>query len=233
MFTLVRTLGLAFVLAQVTPERPVPSTAIPADPLARVCAGLDNSYACAGAIERHQLKRPELSAVALRTRAGLRLRLLDGRTRTLADAGTPDDVDSVRFSFRDYLKNIGYFLVHRQGYETTDYVLVHARSGREFAIEELPSVSPDRARLVTALAGLSGLSAGNGVQIWRLEPDGLRLEFELHPKDWEPADPQWEDAQTIRLRRLAPVNSDLRPFPTAVRLRYDGRGSWTEVGGKR
>jgi hypothetical protein len=224
MFALTLVLILAGAMAPAALQLP--------DPLAHVCAGLDNSYDCASAIERHQLARPELARMAARTRVGLQLRLLDGRARTLADAGTLDDIDLVRFTFRDYLKDIGYFIVHRQHYETTDYVLVHAQSGREFAIEDLPVVSPDRTRLVTALAGLSGMSAGNGIQIWRLEPDGLRLEFELRPDDWEPADLQWEGAQAIRLRKLVPMHSRSRTPSTTIRLKHDGRGSWREDAGQ-
>jgi hypothetical protein len=210
------------------PQKPRPSAVIDVDPFISLCTGLDNTYACAEAIERHQLAKPELAAVATRIPAGLQLRLLDGRTRALADVAGSDDVDEARFSFRDYLKDIGYFLVHRQRYETRDYVLVHARSGREFPLEDVPVVSPDRRRIVTTLAGLSGMSSGNGVQIWLLEPDGLRLEFELRPDDWEPADAEWEDGRTIRLRRLAPVHSELRAFSTTVRLVLDGR--WRYAG---
>jgi hypothetical protein len=224
------TTGLATLslLAILATQRPGDGSPVAPDAFAAMCAELDSTYACASAIERHQLAKPELAAVAARTARGLELRLATGSLHTLRDIAGSDDVDDVSYSFREYLKDIRYFLVHRQRYEMRDYVLVHARTGREFAIEEVPVVSPDRARLVTTLAGLSGMSTGNGVQIWRLEQNSPRLEFELRPSDWEPAEAVWLDARTIRLRKLAPIRGEGRAFSTTVRLVHEGRWRYVE-----
>lgn len=141
------------------------------------------------------------------------------------DTGKPDDGSEIRFSFREHLDGIGYFLLHRQAYEGADYVLIHARSGRRFPLQALPVISPDRARLVTASAGLSGGYAANAVQIWRVRTDGIQLEFELRPEDWEPSDAVWLDDQTIRLRKQAPLLGETRAFSTTVLFKR--RAQWT------
>jgi len=181
-----------------------------------LCIGTDNSYDCAQVIEKHQLAKTKIARVATRTPTGLRLRVLDGKGRTMLVREEPDS--GGRFSFREYLSGPGYFLLHRQLHESTDYVLVNARSGKRFALQERPVVSPDGSRLVTASAGLSGMSAGNGVQIWRIMRSGLELEFELAPKDWEPTDPRWLNNRSIQLRQQAPLMGDTRAFSRYINL---------------
>ena len=160
-----------------------------------------------------------MARVATRTPAGLHLRLANGKTLTVKNTGHADDGSVVRFSFRDYLKGIGCFLLHRQEYEGAGYVLVHARSAKPFPLQSLPVISPDRSRIATASAGLSGGYGANAVQIWKVLSDGTQLEFEIRPDDWEPADPTWLDDRTLRLRKQAPLIGDARAFSTTVLLR--------------
>jgi hypothetical protein len=191
------------------------STLLPAG-LDSLCISTDNSYDCAQLIEKHQLSKPEIARVAARTPTGLRLQLLGGKGRMMRIREEPDSAR--RFSFRDYLDGIGYFLLHRQSDEASDYVLISARSGKQFTVQERPVISPDRARIVTASAGLSGMSGGNAVQIWRVMPRDLELEFELSPRNWEPSDPSWVDNRTIQLRQQAPLMGESRAFSKPVEL---------------
>ena len=212
------TVSVGLVLSQ---TNPAPSPVA----LDSLCTGLDNSYACAQAIEAHQLSKPQIARFATRTPTGLHLLLSNGRTHTVKDTGKPDDSSAILFSFRDHLEGIGYFLLHRQEYEGAGYVLIHARSGKRFPLQELPVISPDRLRIVTASAGLSGAYSANAVQIWRVRPDGLRLEFELRPEGWEPSDAVWLDAQTIQLKKQAPLLGETRAFSTTVLFKR--RAKWT------
>ena len=209
--------AVGLVLSQ---TNPAPSTVA----LDSLCTGLDNSYACAQAIEAHQLSTAQITPLATRTAGGLRLRLSNGKTLSVNDTGTRDEGSEIRFSFRDHL-SIGYFLLHRQAYEGADYVLIHARSGRRYPLQDVPAISPDGSRLVTASAGLSGGYAANALQIWRVRSDGIQLEFELRPQDWEPSDAAWLDGQTIRLKKQAPLLGEAREFSTTVLFKL--REKWT------
>jgi hypothetical protein len=212
-FVLVAALG-ATPVAQSKSQAPI--SVVPPVGLDSLCIGTDNSYVCAQVIEKHQLAKPKIARVATRTPAGLRLRLLDGKGRTVLVREDPDS--SHRFSFREYLGGPEYFLLHRQLHEWTDYVLISARSGKKFTLQERPVVSPDGSRLVAASPGLSGMSPGNAVQVWRIIPGGLQLEFELSPTDWEPSDPRWLNNRTIQLRQQAPLMGDTRAFSRYVNL---------------
>jgi hypothetical protein len=188
-----------------------------------LCIDIHNSYECAQIIEKHQLSKPQIARVVTRTPTGLRLRLLNGKTLAMQNREEGDSVR--RFSFREYPKGVGYFVLHRQLYEGADYLLVHARSGEQFVLQERPVISPDRLRIVTASAGLSGMSNGNAVQIWRLQPRRPELEFELSPRDWEPSEPKWLDSKTIRLRQQAPHVGEGRAFSRSVDL-VRRQGKW-------
>ena len=184
-----------------------------ADPLSKICAGLDNSYQCAKAIERSQLRKAANASVAMRTRNGVRVRLRSGRWLTVSDVEKEgDEAAVVKYNFRDYLRDIGYFLLHRQYYEGDDYLLIHDTTGRQSELQDLPVTSPDKSRLVTASNGISGGYNANGVQIWRLTKDGAVLEQSFDVKGWAPSNPVWTNNQEIRLVRTFPGSYKKEPI---------------------
>ena len=185
-----------------------------------VCAGIDNSYECAQAIERHQLRKAEYARLARRTRNGLRVRLRNGTWLTVEDSQKKGDEASViKFSFRVYLRDIGYFLLHRQYYEGDDYLLIHDTTGNKFELQDVPVISPDKRRLVTASNGISGGYNANGVQIWQLTKRGAVLEQSFELKGWAPSEPVWTDNLEIRLVKTFPGSGGKE----TVALRFRGR----------
>jgi hypothetical protein len=176
-----------------------------ADRLDRICAGIGNSYQCAQAVERSQLRKPALASVAMRARNGVRVKLRNGRWLTVSDVEKSGvEAAVVKYNFRDYLRDIGYFLLHRQYYEGDDYLLIQDTSGRQSELQDLPVISPDKSRLVTASNGISGGYNANGVQIWQLTKDGAVLEQSFDVKGWAPSDPVWTNNEEIRLVKTFP-----------------------------
>jgi len=185
-----------------------------------ICAGIDNSYDCAQAIERHQLSKPEYTRLAVRARNGLRVRLRNGTWLTVEDSQKKgEEASVVKFSFRDYLRDIGYFLLHRQYYEGDDYLLIQDTTGNKFELQDLPVISPDKRRLVTASNGISGGYNANGVQIWQLTKRGVVLEQSFELKGWAPSDPVWTDNLEIHLLKTLPGSGGKE----TVVLRFRGR----------
>ena len=183
------------------------------DPLDRICAGINNSYQCAQAIERSQLRKPALASVVMRARNGVRVKLRNGRWLTVNDVEKRgDEASVVKYNFRDYSRDLGYFLLHRQYYEGDDYLLIQDTTGHQSELQDLPVVSPDKSRLVTASNGISGGYNANGIQIWRLTKDGAVLEQSFDVKGWAPSDPVWTNNQEIRLVRTFPGSHKKEPF---------------------
>jgi tetratricopeptide (TPR) repeat protein len=193
--------------------------------LDELCAGIDNSYECAQAIEEHQLKNSEHARRVIRRGGELRLKLNNGRWQTLKDYQKANEDDSViQYNFREYLPELGYFLVHRQFYEGRDYLMIHDASGRGFPLQDVPVVSPDRRRLITTSNGIIGGYDPNEIQIWRATPRGLVLEQTIKPQGWGPSGANWIDNQKISLTKNLPSadRSTTRPAPATLIL----RGRW-------
>lgn len=170
--------------------------------LDKLCAGIENSYECAQAIERHQLQNSENARRVIRRSGQLRLKLNNGRWQTLKDYQKANEEDSVvHYNFREYLPELGYFLVHRQFYEGRDYLMIHEASGRRFQLQDVPVVSPDRRRLVTTSNGIMGGYDPNAIQIWRATSRGLVLEQTIKPQGWGPSDAKWIDNQRVRVTK--------------------------------
>jgi tetratricopeptide (TPR) repeat protein len=165
-----------------------------------ICAGIDNSYQCAQAIERHQLQKSEYSPTVNRAGSSLRLQLRGGRSVSLRDfQKRGDEASVVKYSFRDYLRDLGYFLIHRQFYEGVDYLMIQDRTGRRYEMQDLPVISPDKRRLVTASNGIGGGYGANAIEVWRLAGRSMIREQTITPEDWGPSDAEWIDNQTIRV----------------------------------
>jgi hypothetical protein len=186
-----------------------------------VCRGLLNSHECAQAVERAQL--PRYPRLAVREKGRLRLTLKTGRTVLLKD--TPG-VTGVAYSFRDYLRDLGYFLVHVQLFEGDGYLMINDRTGRRYSIHDLPMVSPDRTRLATLSLDLEAGYNPNAIQIWRLTPAAMSLEWSLSPQDWGPAGGKWLDNATLSLVRQIPQGEYRHTFRQEPLLVKKGAAGW-------
>jgi hypothetical protein len=201
-------------------ERPSPFVLPPDDQretarLSDHCRGLENSFDCARAIERAQL--PRYAQDVTRQDGNLKLTLKTGKTLVLKD--TPG-VSGMSYSFRDYLPNLGYFLVHVQLWEGEGYMLVNDRTGKKYHLDDLPIISPDRTRLVTLSYDLDARYNPNAIKVWRLSPEKLVLEYSLEPKDWGPAGGAWLDHQTVSLTKKIPMgeyHQDFRQVPMLLK----------------
>jgi len=169
-----------------------------------ICQGLENSYDCAQAVERAQL--PKYPRQVARQKGELRLTLKTGKTVVLKDSG--DEVGKgvatvIFYSFRDYLKDIGYFLVHTAFWEGDGYLMINDHTGYQYRIHDLPILSPDRKRLATI--SFSVAYNPSDIQIWQLTPVAMTLEWTLDPEDWRPSGGVWLDSSTLILVKQFPI----------------------------
>lgn len=184
-----------------------------------LCQNVANNFRCAQVIERHQLRRREYAGLVSRVRTGLRLRLRGGRFVTLRNGET-------EHLFREYLRDTGYFLVHHQYYEGNNYLMVHDVTGQRQLIPSLPTISPDKQRLV---AVYDGEEADSYAEVWRLTSRGMvrerRIELTEGQGYFDDNGVSWSDNQTIILtKNLSPeTDPSNRTIPVTLRLRS---GRW-------
>ncbi len=191
---------------------PVPAPAPPiATPpprvdLVPVCRGIDNTYQCGRAVERYQMRRaPRWGSRDGKT---LTIHLAGGRRKTFVDSDSID-VFGVWYTYREFLPQVRYHLVHAHLNEGTGYFLVSHASGDLVPIQALPIISPDGRRFATASEDLESHYNPNEVQIWRITNNAVVLEWSLEPAvepvtpdAWGPANLRWISATEIRVRKV-------------------------------
>jgi len=119
--------------------------------------------------------------IAQRSRNKLRIKLENGKYKTLKNENTDgDSEDLVAYTFTDYLKDIGYVLAHIQYWEGDEYAMVNIKNGKTFIIAELPNISPDKKNLAAVSADVA--YNFNGIEIWKFTKNGMIKDWSYSPK---------------------------------------------------
>jgi hypothetical protein len=190
---------------ELSPYLPAPGDRRETVQLDRACRNIENSYECAQAVEKMQLPR-YLQQVSRKGKI-LRLTLKTGKVVELKDVPTdpkkPDEpVDKiVYYSFREYLRDLGYFLVEVQFWEGGEYLMVNDQNGQIYHLPDLFLLSPDRQRLATLL--MSEAFVPTSIQIWRITPEQMTREWSLKPEDWGPKEGAWQDNNTLTFTKTS------------------------------
>ncbi|MEJ2184788.1 MAG: hypothetical protein P8Z36_02515 [Gemmatimonadota bacterium] len=166
----------------------------------QLCDTIDNALACGRAVEAYEL--PRAPTGVRRTGDSLMLPLSDGGVATFVDDARLQSGQANYHTYRAYYPAIGYYLVAHYMYEGGQYLLVNRRNGRRQAVFGVPVLSPDSQRLAVANADLEAQYTPNVLQVWHVEPDGLRLEWQVRPDDWGAENPQWIAADTLAFTRI-------------------------------
>jgi hypothetical protein len=146
-------------------------------------------------LERKALTTAE--GKASRVGSELRIRLLNGKTRTFRD----DTVSTwVLPRYAGYLKEIHAHIVHSYPMEGDGYHLILDDStGDSTIVWGMPVPSPEGARFaLTSMAGEDGASAGL-IEVWRMvgrKPEN-EYSFKTENEPWEASDAVWRDSTTV------------------------------------
>jgi WD40 repeat protein len=176
--------------------------------LTPVCRGVPNTYVCARAIERYQIRR--VPHFVSRNDDTLTVRLGRSRLRTFVD-NDPEHESGVSYTYREFIPEIGYHLVHAHLYEGTGYLLVSHRTGDMVRIQAPPIFSPDGNRFATASEDLESRYNPNEIQIWRVSENAIVLEWSLEPAGnpvvitpgaWGPMNLRWISPTEIRVQKV-------------------------------
>jgi hypothetical protein len=133
----------------------------------------------------------------------LSLRIGEGEGLSFTDAAPDARPEGARrFTFRDYLPAIGFYLVGEHFATGTSWLLVHAGTGATHRVDGLPLLSPDGAHALVLPLGGDGRTTG--IQLWRISGDALAPAWSHTPPPaeaagWSVSQPVWTDARTVRL----------------------------------
>ena len=125
----------------------------------------------------------------------------------------------------DYIQEHDLWIVKRIGHEWSDWLIINGSTGSSQRVISAPVLSPDGSRLLCAYRDIVACYNFNGVQIWRVDPDSLVLEFEDTDIGWGPANARWRGDSLVELDIIW-VDWDEwvgTSAPVAVRLLSNGR----------
>lgn len=183
----------------------------------KTCTGIGNSHECARAVEKRELARNPPSI----RREGRKLSIVvaNGKNVTFTDARDSDDSQAVWYSYIGSLADVGEHVVEVQYYEGTSYLLVNSKTGSQTSSAGMPVASPSGDRVVATSVDLGARYNPTAVQIWKVTPGGLEVEYEqmFDGKDdvWGPGEPTWRGDRRIRFQKMY-VDGETRGFAELV-----------------
>lgn len=193
-----------------------------------LCAEGNDAYRCGQTVEAVQLET--FGSRVRREDGTLSLRIGDGEGLSFADSPPATRAEAARrFTFRDYLPGVGFYLVAEHFAAGTSWLLVHAGSGKTYRVDGLPVFAPDGGHALVLPLGADGWVTA--IQLWRVDGDAVGLAWAHTPPvadaaEWSVSQPVWTDARTLRLVQTVtdPGGTRLREGTLIVRL---GPGGWT------
>ena len=109
--------------------------------LQHTCAGINNSYDCAKAVEADRLKKGIIGVS--RNRHDLVINPSASPAVVFADIEKEGSSQGQRYSYVDYFPSIRSHVVYVQYYEGGDFILVNSVSGQKTNVWSIPIASPD------------------------------------------------------------------------------------------
>lgn len=137
----------------------------------------------------------------IRQGKSLQIKLKNGKSLTFTDDASAEEHAELYY-FRGYLREIGFFLLYRVGWEFANYLLIDEQTGARVTIDENPVFSPSGERFVTACLDLEAGFVPNGLKIYRVAKGKVTLEWSVSPSDWGPSDPRWKGEHLIEFQKV-------------------------------
>lgn len=174
----------------------------------RLCyqQNINNYFKCGLAIEKYQLEK--YSNLAKRDKNTLTLILKNKKTVHLKNGKIPNiKIDQEEsYSFYDYLKSVGYFVVRGYSIGGNFYTIISYSTGKKITIiGKNIAISPDGKFLAVMSHDLESGYHFNGLQIIDLVAGKEMYIKEI--KNWEPRNPRWKNKNTLNYDKFFPIRS--------------------------
>lgn len=139
-----------------------------------------------------------------------------------------DNIDSAEeyavYRVIDFLVEQNLVVIETGGYEWMDWRIVNLATGAVDTTISAPLPSPDGSRLLCFKEDMAAAFIPNGIQVWRLDPAGLVLEFEDIDVPWGPNNAYWETDSVIRFEKYSYSweNWEVTASPGCLKLSQNG-----------
>ena len=120
--------------------------------------------------------------------------LVDGKKDTL------EPLSGIGYSFLDFNRKSGYYIVEGEGYEYGFYLLINQRTGRKTETTGRPYFSPDGTK-VLALIGGDGSMFTRSVSVYKCDNNAIKEIVKIEPSNYSPEQGFWLDNKTFAFSR--------------------------------
>ena len=151
-----------------------------------------------------------------------------GDTLVFADQPGPEYMeDYAVYELSSFLPEQNCWVIAKTCYEWAVTLLVDGTDGSINGAISHPETSPDGTRLLCANEDIMVGYLSNGIQVWRVDPDSLALEFQDLDVPWGPVDAGWAGDSLIVFGKLT-YDMHLNEYSTRPgSLRLSADGVWT------
>ena len=156
--------------------------------------------------------------------------IVTGQGDTLVFADQPDPKymeDYEVFDLTAFLPEQNCWVVTKTYCEWAVTLLVNGSSGRTAQAVSPPEPGPGGSRLLCTSEDIVLGELRNGLQVWRVDPDSLSLEFEFRNEPWGPVDAGWVGDSLIVFDMLYPDGQEGEYTTSPGSLRLSADGVWT------
>jgi hypothetical protein len=157
-----------------------------------------NSYECAQYLEKSRITM--VRDKIIRDGGRLTVNCSENRPLVFTDSESHDDSAGSWYSFINYYKELGQFLIMVQYYEGSTCYLVNEATGGKIEIWNEPLFSPDRKFFIVSSLGGMAHYVPNGIQVWEKRNKEYVKVLERET-GWEAVNLQWRDNVTVRMTR--------------------------------
>lgn len=153
-----------------------------------------------------------------------------GDTLIFSDQPDPNSADCVEYELSSFLPEQNCWVISETFLEDQVIHLVNCTNGRTAHAVSLPEPSSDGHRLLCTEEDILLGTLRNSLQIWRVDPDSLVLEFQYSQEPWGPVCARWAGDSLILfdVHTSYGDREECTSSPGSLRLADDG--IWRQAG---
>ena len=106
------------------------------------------------------------------------------------------------YEYEGILRGTPFHGVHVSYVESSEYLLLHRKTGQSWNVDARPLVSPDGRHLAVGALDLEAMMSPNSLTIYDIDSDTLSVVFREEPLDWGPDSLRWAGPSTLSLTRV-------------------------------
>lgn len=133
----------------------------------------------------------------------LYLKLDNGDVKKLISNRNSESDDFLAYDYIEKINDIGYYLVFVSYYEAFQYLMINAKTGKETYMCGSPAVSPNKKYLAASCCDLQAGFVFNGIEMYDVEKDSLKLNWKRELRKWGADDITWLNDHTLIAKKQA------------------------------